>query len=98
MSLEKSQLYNPERIPPFPKHEISDALVAELKAFGELDGGEPWLDYASFEITDDNAKDLIAIVEGDYDSQFNSSDDKLLCWVPLHATSTRCDLFNRLAR
>ncbi len=85
MSLDKNQIYNPDQIRPPQRHEISDALIAELRAFGEPNGGVSWLDYASFEITSDNAKDLIAIVEGDYDSQFNSDDDELLCWVPLHA-------------
>ncbi|OFZ10841.1 MAG: hypothetical protein A2Z20_03780 [Bdellovibrionales bacterium RBG_16_40_8] len=85
MSLEKTPIYNPDQLRPPQKHEISDALVAELKAFGEPDGGKPWHGYDSFEVTADNAKDLIAIVEGDYDHQFNSDDDELLCWVPLHA-------------
>ena len=85
MSQDKTEAVNSDKNRSPHRREISDALVVQLRAFGEPEGGQPWHDYASFEITAENGKDLIAIVEGDYDSQFNSSDDKLLCWVPLHA-------------
>lgn len=85
MSPNKTSVSNPERNRHPQRHEISDALVAELRDFGAPAGGKAWHDYGSFEITTEIAKDLIAIVEGDYDRQFNSADDELLCWVPLHA-------------
>ncbi len=82
MSLESVPIHDPATIRPSQTIAIPEPLIAELISFGEPEGSNPWSDYSSFELTEEKANFLIAIVDGDSDQQFNGES---LCWVPLHA-------------
>lgn len=68
-----------------PQEIVTQETIFKLKSYGTVKWNDPWLDYESFQLSDNMVPQLEAIFELELEGEFVSETDEALWYVPVHA-------------